>query len=242
MMHSAKENSRTSEESRIQVANRIARAAIELCNASTGVVYGYNHESEALFPMGTYSSRFAPRRYSIEDYRWMSDLDEESRFNSVSYTAAREKTAVIYGADTEFAPLRTHHSQVPPPNEMGMPPGKALIAVPIVVLGRLWGVLEVASPKRQCLSADRCSRPWEKLSEVIGPYYHEQTMMSRLYEMSNASPGEAPDSMNLDVLGAPDRRSLPVQFGMCVDPRPALLQDVSLFGHYRASGHLEGAA
>jgi hypothetical protein len=200
MMHQTKGWSGFSIDRQRKVGSRIARAAVELCNASTGVVFCYDYEQSVLVPVGTHSASFYGKRFSIEDYKWMSAVGLDSRRDaSVSYAAVDHNRTVIYGEETEFSALKTHHSQVPPPDEMEMQPGKALIAVPIRVFDRIWGVLEVSSDRVNAfLPTDVAAL--EKISDEIGNYYHEQTMMGKLYDMTNAPQRDLSGSSNLDPL------------------------------------------
>jgi signal transduction histidine kinase len=173
------------------IARRIARTAAEVCNADSAVIYRYDHRNQKLRAVGSHIQGLHRAVNECIDYRWMEDVgsDRELREQSVAYSAADHDRCVSYNEGTDFPPLMYNiPSLVPPPHDSMIPLGRSLIAIPIRVFGRLWGVFELVSIEVNAFSYVQIEE-MQKICDLIGPYYHEQFMLNILYHM--ASPLES---------------------------------------------------
>lgn len=177
---------KTGEQLEVTLGKRIARVAAEMCHAEVAVIYRYDHLTGKLHSVGAHLDNPSGLTLGREDYNWMEEagLRKDSREKSVSYTAADLNRCVAYNDSNDFAPLvHTIETMLQPPRSSEVPAGKALVALPIRVFGRLWGVFEVVSKQSNAFSHPQME--WlEKVADLIGPYYHEQFMINSLYHIA----------------------------------------------------------
>jgi signal transduction histidine kinase len=182
----------TSTELETSLGRLISRVAVRACNADHAVIYRYDHLRGALCSVGAYSDNYPQSHNPPADYHWMELIGsiEQKRKRSIAYNAADRNASVVYNAAHDFAPLTNSiQTKVQPKKTLEfLPNGKTILAVPINVFGRLWGVLEIISGRQNAFSFLHLE--WaQKLADLIGPYYHEQLLINSLYQI--ASPKEA---------------------------------------------------
>jgi len=183
--HSTDSPSNLEDSERIEnnLGRRIARIVAEGCSADSAIVYKYDHRKSILSPVGAYIDDPMAPPIDRADYRWMEDAgrDEQLRKKSVAYAAVQHDRSVEYNDSDDFPPLLLRKdTMVHPP--VGSRPimGRAIIAVPIKVFGRLWGIFEAISSRANWFSYVHIE--WmEKVAELVGPYYHEQLIINMLY-------------------------------------------------------------
>jgi hypothetical protein len=173
----------------VGIGQKIARAAAEVCNADAAVVYNYDHRRQILNAIGAYSDDPGRTPTLPEDYKWMANVggEPESRKQSVAYAAVDQDQSVEYNESDEFRPLLfKYQTMAMPPPGSNLVAGKNLIVVPVKVFGRLWGVFEVISSRVNNFSYVHIE--WlQKVADLVGPYYHEQLMINKLYEIASPS-------------------------------------------------------
>ena len=170
-----------------KIARRIARIAAEVCNADVAVIYRYDHRHRRLAVAGSHLRGVRSDANEQNDYRWMEEVgsNKEQRERSVAYNAADRDQCVSYNEGTDFPPLMYSISSfIAPPRGSKIPIGRSLIAVPIRVFGRLWGVFELISLDVNAFSYVQIEE-MQKICDLIGPYYHEQFMLNTLYHMAS---------------------------------------------------------
>jgi len=168
------------------LGRRIARAAAEMCHADGAVIYRLDHLQGVLYSMGAYLDDPSSPVLTRDDYKWMEQAAHVpgDREKSVAYAAARDNCCICYNENVDFAPLaRMKTTILNPPKYSSIPSGRSLVAIPIRVFGRLWGVCEVVSNRTNSFSYAQIE--WlEKIADLIGPYYHEQVMINSLYHIA----------------------------------------------------------
>jgi len=184
-----------------RIARRIARVAAQICNADSAVIYRYDHRNRVLVAAGSHI-QYIESADEPNDYKWMRDVgsNTELRERSVSYTAADRDSCVSYNEGTDFPPLMYNISSlIPPPQGSRIPRGRSLIAIPIRVFGRLWGVFELVSTETNAFSYVQIEQ-MQKVCDLIGPFYHEQFMLNTLYHMASPLENAQREGQQFDLL------------------------------------------
>jgi Histidine kinase-, DNA gyrase B-, and HSP90-like ATPase len=172
-----------------RLGKQITRMAAEACNAQSAVLYKYDHRQNILFAVGAYTEDPQPTSIWRENYKWMEDAGRnlEQRQRSVAYAAADRLQSVEYNEGNEFVPLsRRHTTMTWPPTGSPRVAGSTAIAVPVKVLGRLWGVFEVIGSTTNSFSHVHVELI-SKVGDLVGPYYHEHFIFNLLYHQVAAS-------------------------------------------------------
>jgi signal transduction histidine kinase len=171
----------------IKLGRKIARSATEVCHCESAVIYRYDHLNNVLYSVGAFVDDQNQKALTRNDYGWMEDVgkDPERRKRSVAYAAASTDRCVAYDEVSDFQPLvENKYEMVKPPRESRVPAGKSLLALPIKVFGRLWGVFEIVSNHPNAFSYSQIE--WlQKVADLIGPYYHEQLMINSLFHIAS---------------------------------------------------------
>jgi signal transduction histidine kinase len=184
------------------IARRIARTASQICNADSAVIYRYDHRHRRLVAVGAHIQGLRKASNERYDYKWMEEVGDERelREQSVAYSAADHDRCVSYNEGTDFPPLMYNISSlIPPPHGSKIPNGRSLIAIPIRVFGRLWGVFELVSDEVNAFSYVQIEE-MQKICDLIGPYYHEQFMLNILYHMASPLENVTREGEQFDLL------------------------------------------
>jgi signal transduction histidine kinase len=177
-----------------KLGTRIARAACQICNADAATIYRYVHRDGVLLAVGTYNQLLKKSSPKLSDYKWMEAAGlTDARNSSISYNAIDNDRCAYFNNGRVFAPsLYSVSSRLIPPKDSAVSVGNSVVAVPIKVLGRMWGVLEIVSTRSDTFSYSDFDI-LQKIADFIGPYYHEHFIMSALNDI--ASPSQrAPDA------------------------------------------------
>jgi signal transduction histidine kinase len=171
-----------------KLGRRIARTVTNVCHCDSAVIYQFDHLNNLLYSVGVHVDDGIAEPLGRLDHRWMENVgrDKNLKFRSVAYTAAEEDRIVEYNDSSEFSPLVYNKTtKVNPPRKSRLVPGKSIVAIPIRVFGRLWGILEVHSKKANSFSYPQLE--WlAKIADLVGPYYHEQIIIYSLYQIASA--------------------------------------------------------
>jgi signal transduction histidine kinase len=172
-----------------KLGQRISRTVTEVCHCDSAVIYRYDHLNNLLYSVGVSVDDGNTKPLGRQDYQWMEDVgrNENRKKRSVAYTAAERDCVVQYNESSEFKPLAHNNStKVNPPRGSRLIPGKSIVAVPIRVFDRLWGVFEVHSRHSNSFSYPHLE--WlAKIADLVGPYYHEQIVMNTLYRIASTN-------------------------------------------------------
>ena len=172
-----------------KLGRRISRTVTEVCHSDSAVIYRYDHLNNLLYSVGVSVDDGIAKPLVRQDYQWMEDVgrNEASRGRSVAYTATELDRTVQFNQSLEFVPLaHSKSTKVNPPRGSRLIPGKSVVALPIRVFGRLWGIFEVHSKHVNAFSYPHLE--WlAKVADLIGPYYHEQIVMNSLYRIASAN-------------------------------------------------------
>lgn len=199
-----------------ELGRRIAREIAEITCGSSTVIYRLDYIESHLSMVGAWVETKNKRAPGDGDYAWMSDLghDAERRPTSVSYHAADRDRATTFGASVAGAKLVDRvTAQAHPPVRSLVPTAGSILAVPIRVFGRVWGVIEVLSPRSEWFSVADLEI-LQRIADLIGPYYHEHDLMRLLYRMAAAPARDASEAAFDDL--AAQLREMMLSDACCV--------------------------
>ena len=174
------------------IVRRILGVSLTSTNASAAVLHRYHHESRSLHPEGFYnrgdrydSVNYGNNRADVEAWLVAIGADPELRSKSLAYYVVDNDEAVIFDPIMKGVGLHTGTQGIEciqPPSKLTLPQGQCIIAAPVRVHGRLWGVLELASENPQVFSV--CDAEFvEKVCHMAGYYYHESLLLETVGSM-----------------------------------------------------------
>lgn len=177
-----------------ELGRRIAREVAEVTGANIGVIYRYNYLENHLEAVGLHADTGSRRRVQLSDYEWMIEAghNDAVRQDSVAYNAADLNHPASFASMIPAGGLtREMVTQAPPPESSSVPRGGAILAVPIRVFGRVWGVVEVVSTRPGWFDT-RALEMLQRVADLIGPYYHEHLLMKMLYNIADIPADDVP--------------------------------------------------
>ena len=174
------------------IARRILGVSLTSTNATAAVLHRYHHESRSLLSEGVYrsedrydSANHGKTRADVDSWLVKIGGDPALRSKSLAYYVVDHDEAIIFDPVVKGVGLHSGAQGIEciqPPSELALPHGRSIIAAPVRVHGRLWGVLELASEAPQVFSV--CDAEFvEKVCHMAGYYYHESLLLETLGNM-----------------------------------------------------------
>ena len=175
----------TSGDSR-NVGGRLIRAVTKLFDADEGAIYRVNYSAgdRKLEVYGSYTDFASPTERSERLHSFMGSIcASQERKVSISYRAADTAQTQV----CDFFNSITGVS-IPSNQPMAFPPeihnqcGKSGCAVPIVIDGRVWGIVQLISKHPYGFPIEKVKK-LEDLSNMISPFFHYQAIFSILAQI-----------------------------------------------------------
>lgn len=199
-----------------ELGRRIAREVAEVTGADIGLIYRYDYLHDHLDVVGLHSDPGLNPPIQLGDYGWMREAGhvKASRDDAVAYNAADRARPAAYNCMVPTgAMVHEMATQAKPAADSPVPHAGSILAVPIRVFGRVWGVVQVVSVHRGWFDT-RDLEILQRVADLIGPYYHEHLLMKMLYNIANGPAESAAD--HAFVALAEELREMTLSDGACV--------------------------
>lgn len=178
-------------DSRISIlSRRLARIIARTTSADACRVYYFSRQKAELVALGGHSDLAQIDAKFDDVYMNRSELTELQ--DSISYAAVRDGRVKLYSEgsseDLELEQASSlfdiHPSIVQPPDGASFPIGRSVVAVPILIHSRSWGVIEIASSSL-CSFGIKEIGSLIKFAEAIGNDLHSLNVTRLFRNLSN---------------------------------------------------------
>ena len=179
------------EETRISIlSRRLARIISRSTSADACRVYSFSRQKSELLPLGGHSDLAAIDSKFNDRYMERSNLANIK--DSIGYAAVRDGRVKVFSdgltVDSSDAPTGglcdVYPTVVQPPDNSPFPRARSVVAVPILINGRSWGLIEIASSSLRSFGIKEIGS-LIKFAEAIGNDLHSLNVTRLFRNLSN---------------------------------------------------------